>query len=558
MNQEAISQILVNQEQFNELTEMIEEDFFRSPLTEKERKIAIHSCPRTSSMNYNPPPLNDSASTAVKKADTALYRIQVALDQATRPIDYFVHRRIQDNPGLDTSEDPEVMFARTMRALLSDVAATVTQTRLDNLHKGLELPGKPTQLVEPDTKPLMDQEALDALIVKKPTAKHQSVQPFRKRQQSSNKNSISCNTATAQSTNAATTAEANPSNRTSDRHRDPKQPPSRGTPCYVQIGMVQTNGQPMGSEHSREGIQNPLQEPPLSRSGIEVVRYENSAESRIFAGDDLDSGAAPISKGALRMKLRQKARKVLTDEVASLLAKKAIEEISAQGSRLLQPAINDPEKDWRPQTSLRPPQAQPTCGGAELHDGDPVVHLPHGPQKRLFGVSRPTGCIYAFSGIQTVSEVPTLSLEWSLFPVSGPTIRVITELVGFHQDSSPSLTMGQVPRNANLSIFGRPTNHGRIQRGVCENHTQDILQAPGAGIQDQRREIVYDPIPIYHTSGDGNKHPGNDAEGTDNQDPGPSTRGQQNSECWPDDIEISMRALLGKLKQCQSISYLAA
>ncbi|OMJ18480.1 hypothetical protein AYI70_g5335 [Smittium culicis] len=405
-----------------ELTEAlpsIEEDFFLSPLTEEERKISIHSCPRTSSMNYNPPQLNDSASTSVKKADTALYGIQ-------------------DNPGLDTSEYPEVMFERTMRALLSDVAATVTQARLDNLNKGLEIPEKPTQLVEPDTKPLMDQEALDSLISKKPAAKRQRVQPFRKRQQSSNnKNSISINIATAQSTNAATTAEANTSNRTTDRHQESHQ------------------------------------------------------------GD------------------------------------------TAQGSRLLQPAVHDPEKYWRPQTSIRPPQAQPTCGGAELQDGDPVFHLPHGPQKRLFDVPRPTGCIHAYPGIQAVSEVPTLSLEWPLFPVSGPTIRVITEPIGFHQDSSPSLTMGQVPRNANLSIFGRPTNHGRIQRGVCENHTQDILQALGAWIQDQRRKIVYVPITIYHTSVNGNKHPGNDAEGSDNQDPGPSTRDQQNSECWPDDIEMS-------------------
>ncbi|OMJ13174.1 hypothetical protein AYI69_g9104, partial [Smittium culicis] len=148
-------------------------------------------------MNYNPPPLNDSASSAVKKADTALFGIQVALDQATRLIDYFVHQRIQETPGLDTSEDPEVMFASTMRALLSDVAAT---------------------LVEPDAKPLMDQEALDALIAKKPAAKRQRVQPFFKRQQiSNNKNSISSKYITAQSTNAATTAEATSNHKTSDR-----------------------------------------------------------------------------------------------------------------------------------------------------------------------------------------------------------------------------------------------------------------------------------------------------------------------------------------------------
>ncbi|OMJ08288.1 hypothetical protein AYI69_g11127, partial [Smittium culicis] len=256
----------------------IEEDFFRSPLTEEERKIAIHPFPRTSSMNYNPSPLNDSASSAVKKADTALYGIQVALAQATRPIDYFVHLRIQENPGLDTSEDPEVMFASTMRALLSEMAAKVTQARLDNLHKELKLPGKPTQLVEPDSKPLMGQEALNDLISKKTAAKCQHVQPFRKRQQSSkNKNSISSNSITAQSTNAATTAEATSNHKTSDR-------------------------------------------------------------------------------------------------------------------QLLLPAVHDPQKEWRPQTSLGPPQTESKCGGAELQDGGPIIHLPHGPQKRLFDLSRPPGC----------------------------------------------------------------------------------------------------------------------------------------------------------------------
>ncbi|PVU93759.1 hypothetical protein BB561_003059 [Smittium simulii] len=93
----------------------IEEDFFRIQLTEEERKNAIYSCIRSSFMNYLPPPLNDSASTAVRKADSTLHGIQVALAQATRPVDYYVHRIIQDNPGI-TSDDPRFLFADTMRA----------------------------------------------------------------------------------------------------------------------------------------------------------------------------------------------------------------------------------------------------------------------------------------------------------------------------------------------------------------------------------------------------------------------------------------------------------
>ncbi|PVU87715.1 hypothetical protein BB561_006204 [Smittium simulii] len=79
----------------------IEEDFFRIQLTEEERKDAIYSCPRSSFMNYLPPPLNESASTAVKKADSTLHGIQVALAQATRP--YFVLFVISNAPSASQS-----------------------------------------------------------------------------------------------------------------------------------------------------------------------------------------------------------------------------------------------------------------------------------------------------------------------------------------------------------------------------------------------------------------------------------------------------------------------
>ncbi|OMJ09166.1 hypothetical protein AYI69_g10789 [Smittium culicis] len=65
----------------------IEEDFFRAPLTEEERKDAIYSCPRSGSMNYHPPPLSGSYSAAVNKLDANLHGIQVVLAQNTRPAD---------------------------------------------------------------------------------------------------------------------------------------------------------------------------------------------------------------------------------------------------------------------------------------------------------------------------------------------------------------------------------------------------------------------------------------------------------------------------------------
>ncbi|OMJ23345.1 hypothetical protein AYI70_g2310 [Smittium culicis] len=65
----------------------------------------------------------------MKKTDPTFYRIQFALAQATRPIEYYFHRRMQENKGIDTSEDPAILFSNTIRALLSEIAVTVTQAR---------------------------------------------------------------------------------------------------------------------------------------------------------------------------------------------------------------------------------------------------------------------------------------------------------------------------------------------------------------------------------------------------------------------------------------------
>ncbi|OMJ28244.1 hypothetical protein AYI69_g2285 [Smittium culicis] len=381
----------------------IEEDFFRSPLIEEERKIDIYSCPKTSSMIYTPPPLNDKASSTVKKTGSTLYGIQLALAQATRPIDYYIHRRIQENPGMDTAEDTEILLGSTVRALLADIAATVTQARLDNLRKGLDLPGKPTQLIESENKQLMDQEALDALIAKNPAAKRHS------------------NNVTAPNTAAATNTEVN--HRTSDR---------------------QSNFPGRGRGRGVEGIQNPLHEPKIS---------------------DIGQGAD------------------------------------------VSPASVQTEAE---------PNDQP---------------------ERLSDVTRPPGCFHAHSGLQAVPKVPPLSLEWPLLPIPRPDIRTITEPFGLHQDPPLSSGMGQIERNSCLCTSRRFSNHGRIQRRVPNKQALKIFQAFAAWIQGQFREVVDHAISVDHPLRNGDQLEGNVPQGPIQQNPGSATRGQQNTERWPEDPE---------------------
>ncbi|OMJ15436.1 hypothetical protein AYI70_g7271 [Smittium culicis] len=83
---------------------------------------------------------------------------------------------------MNTSEKSENLFTNTMSALLSEISAIVSQESRYNLKKGFILPGKSTQLFESDFKPLMDQEALEALISKSPNSKQQRIQPFHNRQ----------------------------------------------------------------------------------------------------------------------------------------------------------------------------------------------------------------------------------------------------------------------------------------------------------------------------------------------------------------------------------------
>ncbi|OLY81423.1 hypothetical protein AYI68_g4475 [Smittium mucronatum] len=87
---------LVEVEGYTELLRAISsmgEDFFRIPLKDEGRKEAIYSFHKFMPMNYQPPPLNEAASTTAKKMDSTLVGYQILLAQITRPLDQFKEKR---------------------------------------------------------------------------------------------------------------------------------------------------------------------------------------------------------------------------------------------------------------------------------------------------------------------------------------------------------------------------------------------------------------------------------------------------------------------------------
>ncbi|OLY83548.1 hypothetical protein AYI68_g2310 [Smittium mucronatum] len=133
----------------------------------EDRKTAVYTYFKTGSIKFFPQSSKDLSLTA-----------------ATSPIEYYVHKKIQNNLVIIVTEDPDITFANTKRVLLSDIATSANQNRLSNLPKAMELPGRVKQILETDKKLLMDQNVFDVLLAKnKIDTRKRRTQPFRKRQQ---------------------------------------------------------------------------------------------------------------------------------------------------------------------------------------------------------------------------------------------------------------------------------------------------------------------------------------------------------------------------------------
>ncbi|PVU86258.1 hypothetical protein BB561_006765 [Smittium simulii] len=130
---EKIRAPMVEVESYHRLIEAIpslETDFFRSPIHEKERKEIIYECPKFLKMKYTPPPLNKAATPAVFKSNAALCGIQMALANMTRLIEEYVRiknlqvneltsRHLKRFQQQEVEETREVPFVRASRLRLA-------------------------------------------------------------------------------------------------------------------------------------------------------------------------------------------------------------------------------------------------------------------------------------------------------------------------------------------------------------------------------------------------------------------------------------------------------
>ncbi|PVU89976.1 hypothetical protein BB561_005094 [Smittium simulii] len=305
----------------------IEEDFFRSLLTVKKRKNALYFCPKTSSMNYIPPPLNDSASSAVKKTDSALYGIQF------------------HSAGNK---------AYILLPLFSDIAATVTQVRLDNVHKGMGLPETGSQKAE-------SLALLEAPAEFGPKGCGQ--------QHHQNRQLNFCGRGRGRGRSLI---------------RDPVRLFNKRAPNYIQIGVGKAHRQPMGLEHSGKGVQYSIHEPsPNHKPGTGKKKFYEHQLTFFFTDDmsaqNSDANApeywnaiygptADVTSVAEKKKTDQGNQQSLDNggDIPPVEASYIGSTTAKAG--ILQPTLYNSQEDWQPSTRLRLAETQYSRRRAELQD----------------------------------------------------------------------------------------------------------------------------------------------------------------------------------------------
>ncbi|OLY80187.1 hypothetical protein AYI68_g5722 [Smittium mucronatum] len=235
------------------------------PMSKEDRKTAIYKFSITSCMNYTHPSLSDSASIAVWKVFAGLLAMQTALVQETRPIEFHFRMRLQEHPLVMVSENSDVIFANTMLVLLYDIATKITKNKIDNINKGMELPGRVQQILETETKPLIGQDEFDALLASRKTdIRKNEFSPLARQQAAVTQETGSSNVVTVKKSSAASAL-------------IPKNPPQSNQQnfCGRCRGRTPSVGIPMGPsvEHIGKGNKNPIQVSSISQ--VESVDGEN-------------------------------------------------------------------------------------------------------------------------------------------------------------------------------------------------------------------------------------------------------------------------------------------
>ncbi|PVU86775.1 hypothetical protein BB561_006561 [Smittium simulii] len=364
------------------------------------------------------------------KVDTTLYGIQSTLANITRPIDFYIYKKVQNNPEWSHSEDPDITFTLEMRLLLADVASGITQSRRDLVYRTMELPEKVPKLNEEQDDSLFNSEEFDTVVEANKKARKRPVRskgPFCQRQQVAS----GIASTTAQNQQAAPTA--------------PTAPSSQSSPISFSGGMVK--------KIVLEGFQ---------------IQFNQLSETQTTLLCTKFTPALPRKIAPEAHKLFQKEKfNFITTEVAALLSKHAIEES----------LIHDPKKDWGFKTSTRLEKIKRTCSTTTFQNRIIDIDMQDDIEKRLHDIDRSTRCVSTYSYSREMQEIPEIPMEWENTSVQSASVRSFPQPFSLYQNAAPDNNLGTSIGNKDCVLFGRHHNIAEEPTNMPGEHQYSSVKA---------------------------------------------------------------------------------
>ncbi|OMJ15746.1 hypothetical protein AYI70_g7054 [Smittium culicis] len=361
-------------------------------------------------------------------------------------------------PNMPT-DDKVFLFANTVRVLLSDIATSIMQSRIDNLHQSMQLNGKAPQLTPSSTKPLIDPAVLTELVKEKKVTRPP---------------------------------------RFSGEGKKTRGPVGGRLSKFRAAWGLLTNKKWV-QDTVNLGFSIPFTTPPSND--------DPSLEKKTQDG-------TVLSKNVNR-------RGICTASKESNC--RSIHELSWI---LLQP-IHDTQEDRGSKTGTGFERTEHSSREAKLQDGDIRIQMRIDSQEGLANIDRPGGCVPPYTNTQDLPKIPQVFMEWKALSVQGASILTSLKSTSVHEDIETGTAMGKIIGDTNFSVLRRPSDNGRVETDMREQHRYGFEKIKGIGLPYKTIEVVTNPQSINLTPWNADKYSPYDSQGSTPESSGLETRSEK-------------------------------
>ncbi|PVU90208.1 hypothetical protein BB561_004980 [Smittium simulii] len=361
----------------------------QEPMPEKEKKKIIYVCPKFLGMKYTPLPLSEAAMPAVCKNNAALYGIQMALANMTRPIGDYVHKKLK-NPAISIKGNDDLKSAHLMQELLSDVVSNIAQTKIKYIHKLIELPVKHPKSFQQKTE--AKREVLFVCASRMRMTQHlQRRIPLKLPPKS--------------------------------------QPIQRITPRYnlLRFELPGPDSQKrVGQKHSGKGIQDSVQKSEFGEvkrfDEKKLYKFKRNACEATYPGEikyfykerqNLVSYDLPLTlhPHSYKLKMNKEASQRNPQVNCSSFSKECNRAGKEHNTQVLQPVIYHTKKDRVLAPCFRSQETQQLRRAEKIQNVITDIHMQDNHEKRLHGVLKSRRNLYAYSDTSEMQEISFLSMK---------------------------------------------------------------------------------------------------------------------------------------------------